>query len=345
MRICVIGCGAIANSMHGPSYKKYKMENPKVIFAGCCDIDNNKARDFKTKFGFNEAYTSIDRMLIEQKPDAVCLITPVDLTAGIAEKILNLGIPLLMEKPPGRIKEETQRLIDAADAKNVPHMVAFNRRFAPLIRKLKEILDNDFPYQSIQCIQYDMFRINRLDDDFSTTAIHAVDAAKFIAASDYKKVNFTYRNFPKLGKNITDVYMECEMENKIVIKINICPVTGINMEKATVNLFDHTIFLDYLGALNVPDKTGYIDTLLNPEGRLTLVQKNKIIKNITCSELTDGNEPYETEGFYLENKLFFDSILSGKKPSCDLRSTLQSVEIADYIRNRMSGYTSLENVV
>jgi len=331
LKVCLIGCGAIANSKHGPAYKKYKSENPGVEFAGCCDIDENKAEDFKNSFGFKSSYTCIDKMLNEQKPDAVCLITPVNLTAGIAEKILALGIPLLMEKPPGKTKEETLGLIKIAELNDIPHLVAFNRRFSPLVRKLKEILDTELSGYKIQSIHYDMFRVDRNNEDFSTTAIHAIDTAKFITSSDYQKINFTYRDYPELGQNVFDIFMECKMNNETIVNINISPVTGINMERVTVNLHDYTFFLDYLGYE------------INPIGRLVVFNKNKIILDITGDDTLDGKESFEKEGFYFENKHFFDSIITVVKPSGSLRSTLQSVEISEYMRNKKSEYVFLEN--
>ncbi|MDR0474766.1 MAG: Gfo/Idh/MocA family oxidoreductase [Treponema sp.] len=322
-KICVIGCGAIANAMHGPAYVKIRAETPIFVFSGCCDIDAAKAESFKAKFGFEAAYTRMDEMLDAQKPDAVCLISPVNLTAALAQKILDRGIPLLLEKPPGRTKEETLRLIETAEKKNVPNMAAFNRRYAPLVRKLKETLDLNFSPQAVQSIQYDMFRINRLDEDFSTTAIHAIDTARFIAGSDYQTIHFTYRDFPSIGKNTADITMHCTMKSGAVVKINICPVTGINMERAVVNLHDHTFFLDYLG------------TELNPAGRLVMIQKNKIMLDINGGLTTDGKEPFEREGFYQENKQFFSSVMAGIKPGGDLKSSLQSVEASDCIRSRL----------
>lgn len=327
-KICVIGCGSIANLMHGPSWQKYKIENHDVVLAGCCDIDESKAVAFKEKFAFLKHYTDMDEMLVQEKPDAVCLISPVHMTAALAGRILEMELPLLLEKPPGRTKEEVMQLIEIAERRNVPHRVAFNRRYAPLIRKLRELLGTDFKSEYIQSLQYDMFRINRLDEDFSTTAIHAIDAVRFITDSDYQSIHFTYREFPELGMNVADIHMLCKMKSGTVVKINICPVTGINMERAVINLYNNTFFLDFMG------------NEINPAGRLVMVQKNKNTLDITGKDMVDGVELFEKDGFYHENQSFFNDIRAGRKPSGDLKSTLQSVEVADCIRKRLPEYSA-----
>lgn len=324
-KICVVGCGKIACSMHGPAYVKYQTENSSVVLAGCCDIDLEKAKCFKAQFGFERAYADMDKMLDEIKPDAVCLISPVHRTAALAANILERRIPLLLEKPPGRTLEEVLCLAETANRTKTPHRVAFNRRYAPLIRALREDMKALSPSQ-IQSIQYEMFRIGRLDEDFSTTAIHAIDAVKFIAASDYKSVRFTYREYPELGKNVADIHMTCEMESGAAATLQISPVTGIKMERAAVNVLDKTYFLDYMG------------TEFCPAGRLAVVEKNRITTDISGDSTADGAQQFEREGFYFENKSFFDDILAGRTPDGDLRSAVQSVEVAACICRRESTY-------
>jgi len=325
--ICTVGCGWIADAMHGPAFLKYRAANPEAVFAGCCDIDAARAEGFRAKYAFRNAYTDMGEMLAREKPDAVCLLSSVATTAALAAQILEMGIPLLLEKPPGRTLEEASRLLDIAERKSVPNRVAFNRRYAPLIRKTKELLDAEFSPGQIQSLQYDMFRIGRLDEDFSTTAIHAIDTARFLAGADYGSLHITYRGDPALCRNVTDFHMICTMKSGAVVKLNICPVTGTNREAATVNLHDNTLFLDYMG------------NPVHPMGRLTALKKNTVTLDITAGDLADGVEPFERDGFYEENRSFFDDVIAGKTPSGDLSTTLQSVEVADCLRRRMREFS------
>ena len=324
-RICVVGCGAIANYMHGPSYLKCRAENTDIVLAGCCDTDETKAASFRKNFDFEKAYTDMEGMFKAEKPDALFLLSPVDSTFKLAGKILDMGLPLALEKPPGKTGEETLGLIRKAEKGNVPNMVLFNRRYSPLIRTLRELLDG-FKTEEIQLIQYDMFRINRLDDDFATTAIHAVDAVKFISGSDYQEINFSYRDYPELGKNIADVSMFFTMKSGATGNINICPVTGINMERVTVNLLNHIFILEYPG------------TALSPSGRLVVINNNEITAEYNGKSMKDGDKPFEREGFFFENKHFLDMVMQGVKPSGDLASALQSVEVSECIRKRILKY-------
>src|SRR5712691_7996599 len=178
-RICLIGCGQLANSHHGPAYVKYSQENPNTELAACCDVVEQKAVEFSHRFGFRRFYTDPIRMLETEHPDAVCLVVPPSITAGLACQILMLKVPLLIEKPPGLTVDETDRMIAAARLSGTPNQVAFNRRHTPLVAFARNLLTDNVAAGELQHLQYDFYRIGRTDADFSTTAIHGIDTARF----------------------------------------------------------------------------------------------------------------------------------------------------------------------
>jgi myo-inositol 2-dehydrogenase / D-chiro-inositol 1-dehydrogenase len=327
-KICTIGCGNMAKTGHGPSYKKYAMLNPDISLEACCDLDEKKASFFQKSFGFKKYYTDIVDMLETEKPDAVCLIAPEHLTAGLSTMILEKGYPLLMEKPPGLNCEETLSMIDAAKISGVPNQVAFNRRYMPLVRELKRQIENTCPHNDIQHIRYDFYRVNRKDSDFAATAIHGIDTVKYLAGSDYSKIRFRYQEFPELGPNVANIFMECTFASGTTAYISFCPVAGVIIERAAVNSYNHTFFL------NLP-----VWEAMDSPGRLTHMAGGKIQLDVTGDDISDGSEMFETNGFYGENAAFFDALRNGLRPSGDIASGLQSVEIADYIRKRISIYS------
>jgi predicted dehydrogenase len=327
-KICTIGCGNMAKEGHGPSYKKYAMLNPDVNLVACCDLDEKKASFFQKNFGFKKYYTDIEAMLETEKPDAVCLIAPEHLTAGLSSMILEQGYPLMMEKPPGLNREETLSMIAAAKRGGVANQVAFNRRYMPLVRELKHQMEEVCPPNDIQHIRYDFYRVNRKDSDFAATAIHGIDTVKFLAGADYSKIKFQYQQFPELGPNVANIFMECTFTSGATAYISFCPVAGVIIERATVNSYNHTFFL------NLP-----VWEAMDSPGRLTHVVQGKIQLDVTGDDISDGSEMFETNGFYGENAAFFDAVREGRRPSGDIASGLQSVEIADCIRKRISVYS------
>ena len=320
-KICTVGCGGMSTAVHGPSHAKYAATHPDTLLAACCDLDEQKAVRYRDKFGYARHYTDLVKMLEAERPDAVCLIAPVDLTCELSCRILAMGFPLLMEKPPGKTITELDRMIAAAEARGVPTQVAFNRRYTPVVRALKGMVAD------IQHIRYDFTRIGRKDADFSTTAIHGIDTARFLAGSDYKRIRFHYQEFPHLGPTVANIFMDCAFASGATAHLNFCPVSGVVVERASVYAYDNTFFM------NIP-----ISQDRAFPAALQHYEKNKLKRELSPAEAAGGAEWFEMNGFYGENAAFFDDIRSGRRPKGDLRSGRQSVEIADCIRRRQQEY-------
>jgi myo-inositol 2-dehydrogenase / D-chiro-inositol 1-dehydrogenase len=326
-KICVIGCGQIAAGYHGPAYQHYAAQNADVTLAACCDIDLSKAVAFRERFGFQRSYQDYLSMLDQEKPDAVCLLVPPDQTCKMSCAILEKGFPLLTEKPSGRTVAELDLMITAARKTNAPTQVAFNRRYTPLVQILRNYLPGHFSAGEIQHIRYDFSRIDRRDFDFSTTAIHGIDAARFLIGSDYQTIRFHYQEFPALGPRVANILMDCTFTSGATGQLNFYPVSGVVTERATVQVYNHTFFL------NLP-----IWNAFDSPGRLQHIKKGKIVFEITGQEASKSDEEFILNGFYGENASFFDDIKNGRRPEGSLETSRQSVEIADYIREKKTEY-------
>jgi predicted dehydrogenase len=330
MKFCMIGCGEHAVSSHGPALAKCAAALPGLRLAACCDLDAARAEQYRQRFGFARACTDVRSMLAAERPDAVAMVVPVSLACSLGCLILEQGIPLLLEKPPGETVAEVDRLSAAAraggrDGRDVPHQVAFNRRHVPLVVALRERLAA--LGEPLQHVRYEMVRVNRRDADFSTTAIHAIDAVRFIAASDFADVRFRYREWPNLGRGVANIFMDTVMASGATAHLAFCPVAGVVIERAEVHAQDHSFFLE------VPMWNGH-DT----PGRLAHLARGSVVEDIRGPREGDGAAPFELGGFYDQYKAFFSSLAEGRPPSPGLAATRQSVAIAEVMRARRSEY-------
>jgi predicted dehydrogenase len=326
-KINLIGCGGMSNYGHGPACVKYAALHPDVELSACCDIDEEKAVQFSKDLGFKRPYTDIVTMLNAEKPDAVVLIVPPELTCELSIRVLDLGYPLITEKPPGMSVQEIDRMIAAADATGAATQVSFNRRYTPLIMKTKELVHSTLAPSQIQHIRYELSRNKRNDPDFTTTAIHAIDTAKFIMDSDYKWVKIHYQYFPELGPTTANMFLDCEFESGATGSIVLCPVTGLSCEVGTV--YGENDWFQ----MSQPMRTDF-----EQDGYVRHFREHKIIYNATGPELNESNENWIVTGFYLENAVFFDDLRAGRKPVGDLRSGRQSVAIMQCLRERRAEY-------
>ena len=325
MKLCQIGCGEHARVAHGPSQRRCATERKDLVLAACCDLDPVRAESFRRDFGFARAFTDPVAMLDAERPDAVVVVVPVHATVAVGSLVLERGIPLLLEKPPGETVAEVDRLIAAAGkGGRVPHQVAFNRRFAPLVRELRRRIEEA---GLLQHLHYEMTRVERRDPDFSTTAIHGLDAVRYLAGGDYAEARFRYRELPELGKGVADIFVDAVMTTGTTAHLAFCPVAGVLVERATAHAHGHTLFL------HVPMWNG-----VDSPGRLWHFAGGKLVAELGGDRVGDGTALFELGGFYRETVAFLDAVAAGREPSPSLRESRQSVEIAERIRHRAAEY-------
>jgi myo-inositol 2-dehydrogenase / D-chiro-inositol 1-dehydrogenase len=326
MRLCQIGCGEHARVAHGPSQARCAREREDLELAACCDIDAGRAESFRSEFGYARAFSDPLALLEAERPDAVVVVVPVAHTVEVGSLVLSRGLPLLLEKPPGETVAEVDRLIAAADrnGRAVPHQVAFNRRFAPLIRELRRRIEDAGP---LQHLHYEMTRVERRDPDFSTTAIHGLDAVRYLAGCDYAEARFRYREIPELGAGVANILVDAVMTSGATAHLAFCPVAGVVVERAGVHAHGHTLFL------HVPMWNG-----VDSPGRLWHFEGGRLVAELGGDRVGDGTALFELGGFYRETVAFLDAVTAGRTPTPSLRESRQSVEIAECLRARRETY-------
>ena len=182
IRIAIAGCGEHSRTSHGAPLARYVAAHPdEVKLVGACDLNSEKALAFCRSFGFLKAYEDLDQMLEVENPDACVCVMPMERIADVGIKLLRRGLPCVIEKPLGTSLIEIERLADVARETETPHMVSVNRRFIPYLNQARSWMHDHGPLRYVRATQV---RHERSESDFIwSTAIHAVDAMRFIAGT------------------------------------------------------------------------------------------------------------------------------------------------------------------
>ncbi|MCL2813497.1 MAG: Gfo/Idh/MocA family oxidoreductase [Oscillospiraceae bacterium] len=311
--ISIVGCGGMAHGIHMPCVLEYGGAN--VI--SCADINGAAAKSLSEKYNIPLYFTDYNEMLEKTKPDAVVCLVSENAVAKAACDILQ-KCPVLLEKPPGKTVWETELISSASKKSGNFNMVAFNRRFAPVYVKLKELLAED--KSKIIYIDYKFHRVKRHENNFEDTAIHAIDTVRYLAGCDFRRVEIRYQKMPHLGEKVANYYIYFEFANKTSATSEILVSTGEIFEGCEI----HAENAVYRAALPVNGEYGSIG-YKNAEGKAYSVDKDTI-----CPR----PEQHLTHGFYNEHRHFYECLKQGKDPGNGADTASQSVAVCQAIKNR-----------
>ena len=185
MKIGVIGLGNIAQK----AYLPVMVEMQDVVEWHLCSRNREKLEAVGKKFGFQHLYTSIEEWL-DSGIEAAFVHVATVAHAEIIRKLLERGISVYVDKPISDDPEETKELIELADAKGLLLTAGFNRRFAPMVERLKGIPDKKMiliqkdrvkNVEPVRFAVYDLFihiadtALYLLDDEVVSLQSHLVE--------------------------------------------------------------------------------------------------------------------------------------------------------------------------
>jgi predicted dehydrogenase len=179
LRLVLIGAGQHSRGNHLPALARYAARHPdEVELAALCDLLPDRAEEMAARYGFARTYTDLEQMLDRERPDGCVAITPIPVTVEVSTRVIDAGVPLLMEKPPGATLGEARQLVDRARESGARVMVSMNRRFDPALRAALAWW-RDRP---IEYLRGAIYRVNRREPEFIYgTAIHPLDAMRSVA--------------------------------------------------------------------------------------------------------------------------------------------------------------------
>ena len=136
---------AFMGKAHTNAYKKipYMMYPPPAIpkLVAIAGRNEEAVAEAAKRYGYEKYYTDWREML---EDDSIQLFDnggPNNIHAEPSIIAAQAGKHILCEKPLARSAAESKEMLDAVTKAGVKHMVAFNYRFVPAIRQIRNLID------------------------------------------------------------------------------------------------------------------------------------------------------------------------------------------------------------
>ncbi|HJM82254.1 MAG TPA: Gfo/Idh/MocA family oxidoreductase [Nitrospinota bacterium] len=136
--VCVVGLGFVGGQAHAPSMNKIKNANLVAV----CDMNDKLATKYSTKYGCKK-YLSTKEALKDPEIEAAVIAVPTPFHCSVAMEFIKAGKHVLLEMPLGINVGQTKKIIAAAKSAKVTLMPSLNFRFAPIYKRVKEMIKKE----------------------------------------------------------------------------------------------------------------------------------------------------------------------------------------------------------
>ncbi len=310
IRLALIGAGGMANSVHYPSLAEFR----DVEMCALCDIDRDRLESTADRFGIEARYSEYGKMIEETKPDAAYILMPPHLLYDLAVSCLDRGIHLFIEKPPGITSFQTKCLAEHAREHGCLTMVAFNRRYIPLMAKVKGMAEQRGPIHQAVATFYKRMMDSPpyyagAVDLLTCDVIHAVDALRWMCGEP-KKVISHIRSVHSDHPNSFNALMEFESG-----------ASGFLLSNWAAGSRIHTFEMHSKG----------FSAFVNPSDRAVIYDARDAAVELTATEAAGSDASHKTYGFYQENRHFIDCIRAGTQPDTNFEDAVKTMNLVDRI--------------
>jgi len=230
----VIGAGHL-----GKIHLKLLNQSSQYELVGFYDANAKASKQIEAEFGY-KAFPSMEALI--EACDMVDVVTPTLHHYTCAEKVINAGKHLFIEKPITHTVAEADKLRDLAKEKGVRGQVGQVERFNPAFMAIKDMISNTMFIEAHRLAEF-----NPRGTDVSVVLdlmIHDIDAILSVVQSPVSKVHASGVSVISDTPDIANARIE--FENGCVANLTASRISLKKMRKARFFQKDAYISVDFL---------------------------------------------------------------------------------------------------
>jgi predicted dehydrogenase len=135
LKVSIIGCGKQADA-----HVSLIQLMPGCEIVGVCDREELMAKQLYERFAVKKYYCNVKKMLDDQRPDVVHIITPPQSHLTLGQMCLEFGANVFFEKPFCLNTSEAKQIIDLANEKKLKITVGHNNQYQHAALRMKKLI-------------------------------------------------------------------------------------------------------------------------------------------------------------------------------------------------------------
>lgn len=312
-RVGLVGCGSIAENAHLPILSR--MDNVELV--GVIAKHIASAEVARNRYGIARSVENIEQ-LIDLGLDCAFVLSPKECHASHVCTLLNAGVDVFSEKPMGCNLYEMGKMVETSEKTGKALMIGFNRRYAPVYRRAKDIYGSLSPDVIIA-------QKNRPASEYRATlenAIHMVDLLRYFCGECK-----TVQAFSKFSDPYFETLTTAQLgfENGTVGILVADRASGQWMETFQIHGHDKSIMVDCPDSITIVDHKESHTTSMTPLA-------------MGWAQVADKM------GFRAEDEHFFECLETGKTMLTSAADSFKTHELMNRIL-KSAGLPDLETEV
>ena len=282
-----------------------------------CDFNPKSLENLNNTHRNSDFYTDLESLnKLINKSSKYYAVIAVDAKSNykVAKTLLEKGINVLMEKPPGLSTNEAEKLIDISKDLNLDCFIGFDRRFNPYVAKSIEIIKDygeifnlqaEFNKDINEWIGHRAFDENVLDKMVLESPIHSIDLINYLSSSSIKNVNGFSRRIG--SKYRTSFCALIEYENGASGTINSSYLTSGRLEKYSIHAKNCSIYLDGINSGKIFYKSRIYEMEISEELTSTEIQMKNYLEYVYDDKKFNGAKIEESLNIFRITEKMFDN--------------------------------------
>ena len=311
----MINAGVIGVGSMGQHHARVYRELPDVELVGVYDVDHDQAREVAEEHGTKPL--SLDGLV--ETADVVSIVVPTAFHKKMAERAIEAGTNILVEKPLAPTSEAAREIVQAAEEGGVTLQVGHIERFNPAVRAVSEFADELDPIALEAQRQGPPVDRDGDDDVVMDLMVHDIDVACALLDGEVTDVDAT-------GTADGDyVTASLTFDDDVVATLTASRVTPKKVRNMSVTADDCRVDVDYTSQ----------DVTITRRTEPEYVAAND---GLRFRSETLVERPTVNNGEPLKEELasFVESVREGTEPVVTGEDGRRVIELAEKIRNELA---------
>ncbi|MDD4796595.1 MAG: Gfo/Idh/MocA family oxidoreductase [Eubacteriales bacterium] len=317
LKVVMIGAGNRANDVIYPAFDDLRRQG-LIEIAGICDIDAQRLHATADRYGIARRYGDIgvldyQNMVSHLQPDAAVVIGQPHIMYDIWKWCLEQRLHLYVEKPLALSIHQARALTAVAQRNNCVTQVSLQRRYTPMVAKLREECARRGQMTHVVCKFYKSEGSDFLGarDHMMDDTVHAIDTLRWMAGAEVSRVDSVTRRVGTVDINF--IMAQLTFTNGCVGHL-------MNNWSSGKRIFAVEMHAPGIFAEAEHEAKGY----LYADGNLTPTV-------FDAAKVAGSSEKYISTGVLAAAADFVQCCLQGGQPMCAFAHTVHTMKVAEVI--------------